>query len=103
MFRISNFTDNDDVRVLDSAGPFTVIEYMRDLSVSPSDAEQAYFCHAMNVRKRQVVCDLSKANVTLQSGAMQWTVGCQRHYRIKGCGRFLRKGCPWKNDRRRYD
>ena len=34
MFRISNFTDNDDVRVLDSAGPFTVIEYMRDLSVS---------------------------------------------------------------------
>ena len=49
MFRISNFTDNDDVRVLDSAGPFTVIEYMRDLSVSPSDAEKAYFCHAMNV------------------------------------------------------
>ena len=75
MFRISNFTDNDDVRVLDSAGPFTVIEYMRDLSVSPSDAEKAYFCHAMNVRKRQVVCDLSKAtslyNLGLCSGLLE--------------------------------
>ncbi|MBQ9082141.1 MAG: AIM24 family protein, partial [Clostridia bacterium] len=29
----------------------------------------------MNVRKRQVVRDLSKANITLQAGAMQWTVG----------------------------
>ncbi len=97
MFRISNFTDNDDVRVLDSAGPFTVIEYMRDLSVSPSDAEKAYFCHAMNVRKRQVVCDLSKANVTLQSGAMQWTVGnVNATTGLKGVGDFFGKAVRGK-------
>lgn len=29
----------------------------------------------MNVRKRQVICDTSKANVTVQAGAMQWMVG----------------------------
>ena len=71
MFHISNFTNNDDINVLDSMGPFTVIEYARDLSVAPTNAMAAYFCNAMNVRKRQVMCDLSQANVTVQSGAMQ--------------------------------
>ena len=75
MFHISNFTNNDDINVLDSMGPFTVIEYARDLSVAPTNAMAAYFCNAMNVRKRQVMCDLSQANVTVQSGAMQWMVG----------------------------
>ncbi len=75
MYRISNFTDNDDIRVLDTLGPFSVIEYLRDLSVMPSNAQNAYFCNEMNVRKRQVLCDLSKAQVTVQAGAMQWTVG----------------------------
>ncbi len=75
MYQISNFTDNDDVRILDSLGPFTVIEYQRDLSVTPGNAAAAYFCNAMNVRKRQVLCDLGRAQITLQAGAMQWTVG----------------------------
>ena len=35
MYRISNFTNNDDIKVLNSLGPFTVIEYQRDLSVMP--------------------------------------------------------------------
>lgn len=47
--QISNFTDNDDVKILASSGPFTVIEYQRDLSVTPGDAQTAYFCSAMNV------------------------------------------------------
>ena len=75
MFRIKNFTDNDDIRIVDQLGPFQVIEYLRDLSVSPADAALAYYCNAMNVRKRQVLCDVSKANITVQAGAMQWTVG----------------------------
>ena len=75
MFQIRNFTDNDDVRTLESRGAFTVVEYLRDLSVSPSCAQTAYYCNEMNVRKRQVICDLSKASITLQAGAMQWTAG----------------------------
>jgi len=35
----------------------------------------AYYCNEMNVRKRQVICDVAKSNITLQAGAMQWTVG----------------------------
>ena len=75
MYQISNFTDNDDIRTLASLGAFTVVEYERDLSVSPASAQEAYFCNAMNVRKRHVICDLSKSHVTVQAGAMQWTVG----------------------------
>ena len=75
MYSIANYTNNDDIRVVSSMGPFTVIEYLRDLSVMPQNAQQAYFASEMNVRKRQVICDLSQANITLQAGAMQWMVG----------------------------
>ena len=75
MYTINNFTNNDDIRILNQLGPFTVIEYVRDLSVMPSEALLAYYCNEMNVRKRQVICDLKEANIILQAGAMQWTVG----------------------------
>ena len=75
MYQLKNFLDNDDVRILDRKGPFTVIEYIRDLSVTPQSAALAYYCNEMNVRKRQVVCELSKSTVTTQAGAMQWMVG----------------------------
>jgi len=75
MFSVNNFFNNDDIKIIDQKGPFQVLEYQRDLSVMPRDAMIAYYCNEMNVRKRQVVCDLSKANVTVQAGAMQWTVG----------------------------
>ncbi|MBQ9745275.1 MAG: AIM24 family protein [Clostridia bacterium] len=75
MYQIKNFTDNDDIRILDTLGAFTIVEYLRDLSVMPSAAQTAYFCNEMNVRKRQAICDLSKAKVTTQAGAMQWMVG----------------------------
>ncbi len=75
MYTINNFTGNDDIRILNQLGPFTVIEYVRDLSVMPSEALLAYYCNEMNVRKRQVICDLKEANIILQAGAMQWMVG----------------------------
>ena len=75
MFKISNFTDNDDVKVINELGPFKVIEYQKDLSVMPHEAISAYFCNKMNVKKRQVVCNVSQSDIILQAGAMQWTVG----------------------------
>ena len=98
MFKISNFTNNDDVNILVEKGPFTVIEYKRDLSVTPSTAMGAFFCNEMNVRKRQVVCDLSKANgITCQSGAMQWSAGnVNATTGIKGVGDFFGKAMRGK-------
>ena len=92
MFKIKNFTDNDDIKIINELGPFRVLEYQRDLSVTPSDAMLAYYCNEMNVRKRQVVCDLSKANITLQAGAMQWTIGdVKATTGVKGVGDFFSK------------
>lgn len=75
MYQIENYVDNGDIKILNRLGPFTVIEYQRDLSVMPTGAMQAYYCNAINVRKRQVLCDLSKASITLQAAAMQWSAG----------------------------
>ncbi|MBR6745747.1 MAG: AIM24 family protein [Clostridia bacterium] len=92
MFQIKNFTDNDDIKTLATLGAFSVLEYQRDLSVSPAEAMTAYYCNEMNVRKRQLVCDLSKASVTVQAGAMQWTVGnVKATTGLKGIGDFLGK------------
>lgn len=97
MYQIKNFTDNDDVKVLQDLGPFKVVEYQRDLSVTPSSAMLAYYCNEMNVRKRQVVCDLRKSNVTLQAGAMQWTAGnVNATTGIKGVGDFFGKAVRGK-------
>lgn len=92
MYKIKNFTDNDDIRTIASMGAFSVIEYQRDLSVMPSNAMIAYYCNEMNVRKRQVICDMSKSNVTVQAGAMQWTVGdVKATTGLKGVGDFFGK------------
>lgn len=92
MYTIKNFTDNDDIKTLSELGPFKVIEYLRDLSVMPSDAMLAYYCNEMNVRKRQVICDLSKSSVTLQAGAMQWMAGDVRSTTgVKGVGDLFSK------------
>lgn len=92
MYQINNFTNNDDIKMLDSLGAFSVIEYQRDLSVMPSEAITAYYASKMNVKRRQVVCDLSKANVTIQAGSMHWMAGeVKATTGIKGVGDFLGK------------
>lgn len=97
MYQISNFINNDDIKILGSLGPFTVVEYQRDLSVHPENAAMAYFCSEMNVRKRQVICDLSRTNVTVQAGAMQWMVGnVNATTGIKGVGDLFGKAVRGK-------
>jgi len=92
MFRVNNFTNNDDIRIVETLGAFTVVEYLRDLSVLPAQAQTAYYCNAMNVRRRQLLCDISKSNVTLQSGAMQWSVGnVNATTGLKGVGDLFNK------------
>ena len=97
MYQIKNFQDNDDVRTVDQLGPFTVIEYLRDLSVTPGSAMTAYYCNEMNVRKRHVLCDLGRADITIQAGAMQWMVGdVKATTGVKGVGDLLGKAIRGK-------
>lgn len=97
MYNIKNFTNNDDIKVLKELGPFTVIEYQKDLSVTPTTAQISYFSNLMNVRKRQVICNLEKSNVTVQAGAMQWMVGeVNATTGIKGVGDLFSKAVRGK-------
>lgn len=92
MYQIRNFFENDDVKVIDSLGAFAVVEYQKDLSVMPETAMLAYYASQMNVRKRQVVCDVGKSNVTVQAGAMQWMVGdVKATTGLKGVGDLFNK------------
>ncbi len=92
MYQIKNFFDNDDVKIIDSLGAFSVVEYQRDLSVMPQNAMIAYYSSQMNVRKRQVVCDIQKSNVTVQAGAMHWMAGdVKATTGIKGVGDLFSK------------
>ena len=97
MYQVSNFTDNDDIKILSELGAFQVIEYQRDLSVTPGSALTAYYSAQMNVRKRQLVCHLSRAPVTIQAGAMQWMLGnVSATTGIKGVGDLFGKALRGK-------
>ena len=92
MYQINNFTNNDDIKILGELGAFSIVEYQRDLSVMPGEAITAYYASQMNVKRRQVVCDISKSNVTVQAGAMQWMAGdVKATTGIKGVGDLLGK------------
>lgn len=92
MFEIRNFEDNDDVKIVEELGAFKVVEYKRDLSVNHLTAQAAYYASEMNVRRRQLVCDVNLSNITVQAGAMQWTVGdVKATTGIKGVGDFIGK------------
>ena len=92
LYSVDNFLNNDDVKLLDSKGAFKVAEYQRDLSVNPATALNAYFCNKMNVKKRQLVCEVGRTGITCQGGAMNWTVGnVNATTGIKGAGDLVGK------------
>ena len=97
MYKVKNFTDNDDIKILDQKGAFSVLEYQRDLSVTPETAQTAFFSAQMNVKRRQLLCDLSKSNITTQAGAMQWMIGnVNATTGVKGVGDFFGKAVRGK-------
>lgn len=92
MFTIKNFEGNDDVKIVEELGAFKVVEYQRDLSVDHLSAQTAYYASEMNVRRRQLVCDVNISDITIQAGAMQWMVGdVKATTGLKGVGDFIGK------------
>lgn len=93
-YAIYHFGDDGNCKIIDRCGCFDVVEYQRDMSVTPEDAMQAYFCGEMNVRRRQLVCRLAQANgnIVVQAGAMQWMAGYVSAVTgIKGIGDLIGK------------
>lgn len=68
--RILNL-ENENRKIVKSIDNFHILEYVQDASVSPMNAMDEYFMSKMNVRRRQVVIDISKDHsAVIQSGAM---------------------------------
>lgn len=92
MIKINNLFTNPNIQLINELGCVKVFEYQRDLSVSPQTAQTAYFSSAMNVRRRQVLVEVSGNTFVLQAGAMQWMAGNVRMTSgIKGVGDFVGK------------
>lgn len=92
MYNIKNFEENENIKILDDLGAFKVLEYQADLSVTKAEAMQEYFASKMNVKRKQLLCDLSVSDVILQSGAMQWMVGdVSMTTGVKGAGDLIGK------------
>ena len=93
MFRTDFLKDTEDKKVISYLkGRCFVVEYLRDLSVSPQTAQIALFMSEMNVHKKQLLIDLSKGSAVVQAGAMQWIVGRNSvKTDVKGAGDLARK------------
>ena len=92
MFQINNFYNNSNMICINQLGQYKVYEHQRDLSVSPYNAETAYFSAEMNVKRRQVCVELNNTGCTVQAGAMQWMIGnVQMSSGVTGVGNFLGK------------
>ena len=90
---VSNFIGNDDINIKYQKGMFSVVEYRKDLSVTPGEAQLQYFMSKMNIKKKQLVIKIDENHsVTLQAGAMQWMLGnVNTTTGIKGAGDLLGK------------
>ena len=67
--------DNDNIRIVEEKGIFTVIEHIKDMSVSPSEAQLKYFMEKMSCEQRQVCIRLNHNAVRLKPGEMQFMLG----------------------------
>ena len=92
MYKFKNLMSNPNTTVIEKVNGMKVIEYTKDLSVTPATAEIAYFSNKMNVKKRQLLIELNDNSYTISAGAMQWLVGdVTIESGVKGVGDFLGK------------
>lgn len=97
MYNVKNLTENDNIKTVAELGNYKVLEHQSDLSINPSIAQAMYYAQKMNIKKRQVLVQLNGSSVTVQSGAMQWSVGkVTSGTGVKGIGDLLGKAISAK-------
>ena len=88
---IKNLT-NEDRKITKQMGCFSILEYERDLSVSPYNATSQFFMSKMGVKRRQALVKLDNSSIIMQAGALQWLTGnIQVQTDVKGVGDFFGK------------
>ncbi len=66
---------NESRKYTKQLGSFNILEYTKDLSVSPYNAATEYFMEKMGVRRRQVIAKIKDSQIMMQAGALQWMTG----------------------------
>lgn len=87
-----NLLNNENIITRAQLGGMQVIEYARDMSVTPWTSKTEYYCSQMGVNKRQLLLNLNGNSYTIQAGAMQWMSGnVNMGSGVTGVGNFLGK------------
>ena len=66
---------NESRKYTKQLGCFNILEYTKDLSVSPFNAATEFFMEKMGVRRRQVIAKIKDSKIMMQAGALQWMTG----------------------------
>lgn len=93
MIQISGLFGDQDHIITETKGMFSIVEHTRDLTVSPMTAMMEYYMSKMEVRRKQILCEMNgDKGVIVQAGAMQWMAGdISATTGIKGVGDFVGK------------
>lgn len=90
----TNFLKNTSThKVTDTKGIFSIVEYVKDVSVGYNSAMSEYFASEMNIRKKQLVANVKgNTGVVVQSGEMQMMIGeVHAKTNVKGAGDLVKK------------
>ena len=92
MYKNNLLENSTNRKIILEKGKYQVLEYEQDMSVNKETAMTEYFASKMNVRKRQVLCNLNNNGVVLQAGAMQVMFGnIEVKTNVSGVGDFFKK------------
>lgn len=93
MIKTNLFTTSEHKYIKEQKGVFSVVEYIRDRSIDADRAVKAFFESKMNVRKRQLVAELTREKgVYIQAGEMQMMLGdIAASTNLKGVGDLFKK------------
>ena len=92
MYKNNLLENSTNRKIILEKGRYQVLEYEQDMSVNKETAMSEYFASKLNVRKRQVLCNLNNNGVVLQAGAMQVMFGnIEVKTNVSGVGDFFKK------------
>lgn len=92
MIRTNLYSPTEAHQIVAEMGRYKLLEYVKDISVTPQSAPSAYYSSLMNVRKRQVIAEINGNGVITQAGAMQLMIGqLNAETNVKGAGDLMKK------------
>ena len=93
MVEVRNFLQgNGNISTIAQLGSMRVIQHDRDMSVGFGEAVNEFYAAKMDLRKRQLVCEMCGKDIILEAGAMQWIAGnIAAKTDVKGVGDLVSK------------